>query len=129
MEVVASPRRRPSSEPDLARGGTPSPSARRGPPAPEGGSPAATVPTALKPSARPGVAPRTAARPSRANTARQPRSAFTVVETNETITDVAVRVYGTAEEADVLWRANRDAMPRQDSPLAPGTLLRTPMVR
>jgi hypothetical protein len=56
-------------------------------------------------------------------------SAFTVVEANETITDVAVRVYGTAQETDLLWRANRDTMPRQDSALSPGTLLRTPMVR
>jgi hypothetical protein len=85
--------------------------------------------TASKSSARPGVAPVTAARPRRDHRARQPRAAFTVVEANETITDVAVRVYGTADEADVLWRANRDAMPRQDSPLSPGTLLRTPIVR
>jgi hypothetical protein len=42
---------------------------------------------------------------------------------------VALRVYGTAEEVEVLWRANRDTMPRQDAPLSAGTLLRTPMVR
>ena len=39
------------------------------------------------------------------------------------------RVHGTATRADALWRANRDALPRRDSPLVPGTLLRTPTVR
>ena len=43
--------------------------------------------------------------------------------------DVALRVYGTADDVDALWRANRDALPRPDSPLSPGTLLRTPTVR
>jgi hypothetical protein len=42
---------------------------------------------------------------------------------------VALRVYGTADETDGLWRANRDALPRRDSPLSPGTLLRTPTIR
>jgi hypothetical protein len=60
---------------------------------------------------------------------RRPRSAFTVVESNESIEDVAQRVYGSTREVDALWRANRDALPRQDSPLSSGTLLRTPTLR
>jgi hypothetical protein len=52
-----------------------------------------------------------------------------VVEPNETIADVALRVYGTSEDADALWRANRDTLPRLDSPLSAGTLLRTPSLR
>jgi hypothetical protein len=61
--------------------------------------------------------------------AREPRSAFTVAEHDETIDDVAVRVYGTSDKADALWRANRDTLPRKDSPLSPGMLLRTPRGR
>jgi hypothetical protein len=58
---------------------------------------------------------------------QHPRSAFTVVKANEGIDDVALRVYGTLDESDGLWRANRDALDRKDSPLSPGMLLRTPM--
>jgi len=65
----------------------------------------------------------------RIGVARQPRSAFTVVHADETIEDVALRVYGTLDESDSLWRANRDALVRKDSPLSPGMLLRTPRVR
>jgi hypothetical protein len=54
------------------------------------------------------------------------RSAFTIAQSAETIEDVALRVYGTTVEADALWRANRDALPRRDSPLVAGMLLRTP---
>jgi hypothetical protein len=57
---------------------------------------------------------------------RGSRSAFTVVSPGETIEDVSLRVYGTFEESDTLWRANRDALARKDSPLSPGMLLRTP---
>jgi hypothetical protein len=56
----------------------------------------------------------------------EPRSPFTVVRKGETLRDVAVRVYGSADPLDSLWRANRDLLPRQDSPLAPGSVLRTP---
>lgn len=58
--------------------------------------------------------------------ARRPRNAFTVVAANETISDVAMRVYGTTDEVDGIWRANRDALPKRDSPLSPGTILSTP---
>jgi hypothetical protein len=59
----------------------------------------------------------------------QPSQAATLVGADETIADVALRVYGTTSQAEALWRANRDALPRRDSPLVPGTLLRTPTVR
>jgi hypothetical protein len=61
--------------------------------------------------------------------ARRPRSAFTVVAADETISDVALRVYGTTDEVDSLWQANRDSLPRKDSPISSGMLLRTPRVR
>ncbi len=41
---------------------------------------------------------------------RQPDSAFTVVRGNETIQDVAVRIYGSNDHVGMLWRANRDAL-------------------
>jgi hypothetical protein len=58
--------------------------------------------------------------------ARNPRAAFTSVLPAETIEDVSSRVYGTAELADSLWRANRDALPKRDMALSTGMLLRTP---
>jgi nucleoid-associated protein YgaU len=61
--------------------------------------------------------------------ARRPRSAFTVVEADETISDVARRVYGTTDEVESLWQANRDSLPRKDTPISSGMLLRTPRVR
>jgi hypothetical protein len=63
---------------------------------------------------------------TRQGRAHSPRFAFTVVEEGETIWDVALRVYGSTGQADTLWRANRDALARKDSPLLAGTLLRTP---
>jgi nucleoid-associated protein YgaU len=63
------------------------------------------------------------------NPVREPVSAFTVVQANETIRDVAVRVYGSSEHIGALWRANRDALPMLDSPLSSGVVLRTPSVR
>jgi hypothetical protein len=61
--------------------------------------------------------------------ARAPRAAFTVVSAAETIQDVALRVYGSTDGVDSLWRANRDALPRRDSPLSTGMVLRTPTLR
>ena len=55
-----------------------------------------------------------------------PRSPFTVVESGETLADVATRVYGSPEAREAVWKANRDQIARIDSPLARGTLLRTP---
>ncbi len=60
---------------------------------------------------------------------RAPRTAFTITLPSETVEDVCVRVYGTKDLADSLWRSNRDTLPRRDSPLAAGTLLRTPELR
>jgi hypothetical protein len=80
-------------------------------------------------SAAPGAGPVSGRRPSGPLAPPRSRAAFTVVEPNETITDVALRVYGTTDDVEVLWRANRDTLPRRDSPLSPGTLLRTPALR
>ncbi len=60
---------------------------------------------------------------------RVPRTAVTVVQANETIGDVARRVYGTSDDVDVLWCANRDALPHKDAPLVSGMVLRTPAIR
>jgi hypothetical protein len=61
--------------------------------------------------------------------AHQPSSAFTVARPDETIEDIALRVYGTTERVSSLWRANRDTLLRQDSPVSAGMLLRTPRIR
>jgi hypothetical protein len=60
---------------------------------------------------------------------RRPASEFTIARPEETIADVASRVYGNTNASDSLWRANRDTLPRRDSPLSSGMLLRTPMMR
>jgi hypothetical protein len=64
-----------------------------------------------------------------APSARQSLSAMTVVEENETMADVSLRVYGRTDQAEALWRANRDALPRVDTPLSTGMVLRTPRTR
>jgi hypothetical protein len=61
--------------------------------------------------------------------AREPRCAFTVARADETIEDIALRVYGRSDRAGSLWRANRDTLVHPDSPISPGMLLRTPTVR
>jgi nucleoid-associated protein YgaU len=55
-----------------------------------------------------------------------PHSAFTQVGEGESLTDVAVRVYGTSEATSALWRANRDIIARRETPLEVGLVLRTP---
>jgi nucleoid-associated protein YgaU len=60
--------------------------------------------------------------------ARQPGSAFTIVDADETLEDVARRIYGSGAVADSLWRANRDALSRRDSQLSAGMVLRTPVL-
>ena len=67
--------------------------------------------------------------PRKPDSARSPRSAFTTARESETIEDVSSRVYGTPEHGELLWRANRDTLPKRNSPLARGMLLRTPSVR
>jgi len=54
------------------------------------------------------------------------RSAFTTVRDGETLGDVTMRVYGSSDQLDVLWRANRDLLPHRNSPLSAGAVLRTP---
>jgi hypothetical protein len=66
-------------------------------------------------------------REERIEVGHQPGSAFTIVLANETLKDVARRVYGSSAGVDSLWRANRDALSRRDSPLAAGMVLRTPV--
>jgi nucleoid-associated protein YgaU len=44
----------------------------------------------------------------------------------ETLTDVALRVYGTADASRTLWLANRDVIDRTATPLHAGVMLRTP---
>ena len=61
--------------------------------------------------------------------ARRPASAFTIVEADESLEDVAKRIYGSGLHVDPLWRANRDTLTRKDSPLAAGMVLRTPTLR
>jgi hypothetical protein len=51
---------------------------------------------------------------------------FIVALEGETLRDVALRVYGSADEGEGLWRLNRDLVGRQDALLGAGTLLRTP---
>lgn len=55
-----------------------------------------------------------------------PRSAFTTVKDGETLEDVTVRIYGSSDQLDLLWRANRDLLPRKNSPLSASAVLRTP---
>jgi hypothetical protein len=60
---------------------------------------------------------------------RSARPAFTSALESETLEDVSSRVYGTPEYGDVIWRANRDTLPKRNSPLSTGMLLRTPGIR
>ncbi len=54
------------------------------------------------------------------------RSAFTTVKDGETLEEVSMRVYGTTDEVELLWKANRDVLPRRNASLAAGLVLRTP---
>jgi hypothetical protein len=74
-------------------------------------------------------APKAAKEPARkraAAAATETRGAFTQVRDGESLADVAARVYGESGDAKALWSVNRDLVEREDSPLRPGTLLRTP---
>jgi hypothetical protein len=55
-----------------------------------------------------------------------PQQSFTTAREGESLRDVAIRVYGSADGLEPLWRANRDALPHKDSPLTAGSVLRTP---
>jgi hypothetical protein len=54
------------------------------------------------------------------------RPSFTEVGQGESLTDVAVRVYGTSAAARSIWKSNRDILGGQDAPLRAGMVLRTP---
>ena len=58
----------------------------------------------------------------------EPRGAFTNVREGETLEDArgARLMRAAGEVANALWRANRDLIDRDDSPLAAGMMLRTP---
>ena len=63
---------------------------------------------------------------SRKIVAREPRGAFTQARADESLAQVARRVYGDEGSAEALWRANRDVLDQADAPLRAGMLLRTP---
>jgi hypothetical protein len=93
------------------------------PPTP--GSPPPGPPPEAKARPRPSR-PEPPVEPPKKPTPPFPRSSFAIVEPGESLADVAARVYGSKEAAEALWKANRDQVERVDSPLARGTLLRTP---
>lgn len=64
--------------------------------------------------------------PSEPSAPSGPQQAFTSVRQGESLRDVAIRVYGSADELDSLWCANRDVLPQKDSLPAAGSVLRTP---
>jgi len=55
-----------------------------------------------------------------------PCEGFTQAREGETLRDVAIRLYGSSDEAESLWRLNRDLIRRREGTLPAGTLLRTP---
>jgi hypothetical protein len=82
-------------------------------------------PVVANPPQAPGSVVRQVSRPStRPGPVR--KGAFTMVEVDETLEDVAIRVYGSADSAVELWRSNRDQLPTRETPPRPGMVLRTP---
>ena len=81
--------------------------------------------------------PNPTTRPARAQNVSRRRAiipprlptAFTTVGAGESLADVAIRVYGSPESAEMLWRANRDVIEQRDASLRAGMLLRTPSDR
>lgn len=55
-----------------------------------------------------------------------PPSAFTHAKPGESLTDIAIRVYGSPDSARKVWMANRDLIDSLDAIPPDGTLLRTP---
>ena len=100
---------------------SPPPIAPRPPPAPTPTveiRPAPHVPSSPAPRRQPATRPRPI--PAR------PRASTTIVEPGETLADVAARIYGEADAADAIWKANRDQLAARDAALTGGMLLRTP---
>jgi hypothetical protein len=54
------------------------------------------------------------------------RGSFTRASAGETLDDVALRVYGSADAVHTLWTANRDVLSSPVGSLDAGTVLRTP---
>jgi hypothetical protein len=55
-----------------------------------------------------------------------PCEGFAQALDGETLRDVAIRLYGSADETEAIWRLNRDLIRRREGILPAGTLLRTP---
>ena len=110
--------------PKAAEPGAVTPPADPPAPSPTESAPPAPSPPAVEPASL-REPPRTTI-PAATETPHEPRSTFTTTREGESLADVAVRVYGSAEKADTLWRANRDLLPHRDSPLSAGAVLRTP---
>ncbi len=90
-----------------------------------GPAPGQVATSSADPASRPQEKPASpAAGPALASTGQ--RSAFTTVKDGETLEDVTKRIYGSSDQLDVLWRANRDLLPHRNSPLSAGAVLRTP---
>ena len=51
---------------------------------------------------------------------------MTIVDSGETLDDVAIRVYGSRSGVETLLRANRDVVTRRKGPLKTGLQLWTP---
>ncbi len=80
-------------------------------------------PSMIAPAATKPVATRVDLSPPRPLSAR---STITIIAKGERLVDVAVRVYGSAEDTVKLWRANRDRLTSVDDPVSEGWMLRTP---
>ncbi len=88
---------------------------------------ASEPPRPPKPEPRPRLAETKApVKPPKRPPPPSPRPSFAIVEPGESLEDVAARIYGSKDATEALWKANRDQVERIDSPLARGTLLRTP---
>jgi hypothetical protein len=83
------------------------------------------VPAASNPPQAPESVVRQVSRPSR-RPGPVRKGAFTMVAVDETLEDVAIRVYGSADSAVELWRSNRDQLPTRETLPRVGMVLRTP---
>ena len=81
--------------------------------------------SARSPTSRPATPPPSAS-PRPVSTSDAVRSTVTVAQPGERLLDVAIRIYGSAEAVEKLWRANRDRLASRDALLNEGWLLRTP---
>jgi hypothetical protein len=80
-------------------------------------------------SRRPRLTPAVATLPierRKASPRRGPAAAFTIVQPDETMADVALRVYGDVSAIDILRRVNLDDTLGSDEVLPAGMLIRTP---